>query len=57
MVGGVEEDKVASAHPRFMLASVQRPVYAACQFEAQLAILNHLSAGYSAVMYVHTRDL
>ncbi|KAH9959165.1 P-loop containing nucleoside triphosphate hydrolase protein [Russula dissimulans] len=51
---GVEDDDIS---PGFVLTSLQRPVHAVRQFEAQLAILDHkniICAGYSAVMHVHT---
>ena len=51
---GVEDDDIS---PGFVLTSVQKPVHAVRQFEAQLAILDHkniICAGYSAVMHVHT---
>ncbi|KAI9449881.1 eukaryotic polypeptide chain release factor 3 [Russula earlei] len=51
---GVEDDDIS---PGFVLTSLQMPVHAVRQFEAQLAILDHkniICAGYSAVMHVHT---
>jgi peptide chain release factor subunit 3 len=51
---GVEDDDIS---PGFLLTSLQRPVHAVRQFEAQLAILDHkniICAGYSAVLHVHT---
>jgi peptide chain release factor subunit 3 len=51
---GVEDDDIS---PGFVLTSVNKPVHAVRQFEAQLAILDHkniICAGYSAVMHVHT---
>jgi peptide chain release factor subunit 3 len=51
---GVEDDDIS---PGFVLTSLQQPVHAVRQFEAQLAILDHkniICAGYSAVMHVHT---
>ena len=51
---GVEDDDIS---PGFVLTSLQKPVHAVRQFEAQLAILDHkniICAGYSAVMHVHT---
>ena len=51
---GVEDDDLS---PGFVLTSVNKPVHAVRQFEAQLAILDHkniICAGYSAVMHVHT---
>ncbi|KAH9045920.1 eukaryotic polypeptide chain release factor 3 [Lactarius deliciosus] len=51
---GVEDDDIS---PGFVLTSLQKPVHAVRQFEAQLAVLDHkniICAGYSAVMHVHT---
>ncbi|KAI0294535.1 P-loop containing nucleoside triphosphate hydrolase protein [Russula brevipes] len=51
---GAEDDDIS---PGFVLTSVNKPVHAVRQFEAQLAILDHkniICAGYSAVMHVHT---
>ncbi|EIM87849.1 uncharacterized protein STEHIDRAFT_76469 [Stereum hirsutum FP-91666 SS1] len=51
---GVDDEDIS---PGFVLTSVQKPVRAVRQFEAQLAILEHkniICAGYSAVMHVHT---
>ncbi|KAI9451768.1 eukaryotic polypeptide chain release factor 3 [Lactarius psammicola] len=51
---GVEDDDIS---PGFLLTSLQKPVHAVRQFEAQLAVLDHkniICAGYSAVMHVHT---
>lgn len=51
---GVEDEEIT---PGFVLTSVNSPVRAVKQFEAELAILDHKSiicAGYSAVMHVHT---
>lgn len=51
---GVEDDDIS---PGFVLTSLNKPVHAVRQFEAQLAILDHkniICAGYSAVMHVHT---
>ncbi|KAI9432586.1 eukaryotic polypeptide chain release factor 3 [Lactarius indigo] len=51
---GVEDEDIS---PGFVLTSLQKPVHAVRQFEAQLAILDHkniICAGYSAVMHVHT---
>jgi peptide chain release factor subunit 3 len=51
---GVEDDDIS---PGFVLTSPNRPVHAVCQFEAQLAILEHkniICAGYTAVMHCHT---
>ena len=51
---GVEDDDIS---PGFLLTSLQKPVHAVRQFEAQLAILDHkniICAGYSAVLHVHT---
>ena len=41
----------------FVLTSLNNPVHAVRQFEAQLAILEHkniICAGYSCVLHVHT---
>lgn len=51
---GAEDDDIS---PGFVLTSLNKPVHAVRQFEAQLAILDHkniICAGYSAVMHVHT---
>ena len=51
---GVEDEDIS---PGFVLTSLDNPVRAVKQFEAQLAILDHkniICAGYSAVMHVHT---
>ncbi|KAH9015032.1 eukaryotic polypeptide chain release factor 3 [Lactarius hengduanensis] len=48
---GVEDDDIS---PGFVLTSLQKPVHAVRQFEAQLAVLDHrniICAGYSAVMH------
>ncbi|KZT72492.1 hypothetical protein DAEQUDRAFT_685440 [Daedalea quercina L-15889] len=53
-VRGVEDDDIT---PGFVLTSLNKPVHAVRQFEAQLAILDHrniICAGYSAVMHIHT---
>lgn len=51
---GVEDEDISIG---FVLTSVQAPVHAVTQFEAQLVILdtkNIITAGYGAVMHVHT---
>jgi peptide chain release factor subunit 3 len=51
---GVEDEDIS---PGFVLTSATKPIQAVRQFEAQLVILEHrsiISAGYSAVMHVHT---
>ena len=51
---GVEDEEISTG---FVLTSVQAPVHAVTQFEAQLVILdtkNIITAGYGAVMHVHT---
>jgi peptide chain release factor subunit 3 len=51
---GAEDDDIS---PGFVLTSVNKPVHAVRQFEAQLTILDHkniICAGYSAVMHVRT---
>jgi len=51
---GVEEDEVTVG---FVLCDPKKPVHAVTQFQAQLAILdskNIITAGYSAVLHVHT---
>jgi len=51
---GVEDEDIS---PGFVLTSVDKPVRAVRQFEAQLAILDHkniICAGYGAVMHIHT---
>ncbi|KAK2466186.1 hypothetical protein APHAL10511_001828 [Amanita phalloides] len=53
-IRGVDDEEVS---PGFVLTSLQNPIHAVRQFEAQLAILEHkniICAGYSAVMHVHT---
>lgn len=51
---GVEDEDILVG---FVLTSPNAPVHAVTQFEAQLVILDHkniITAGYSAVMHVHT---
>ncbi|KAL7415535.1 P-loop containing nucleoside triphosphate hydrolase protein [Mrakia frigida] len=51
---GVNDDEVS---PGYVLSSAQAPVKTTTQFQAQLAILdskNIITAGYSAVMHIHT---
>ena len=53
-IRGAEDDELS---PGFVITSVNKPVHAVRQFEAQLAILDHkniICAGYSAVLHVHT---
>jgi len=53
-IRGAEDDEIS---PGFVITSVNKPVHAVRQFEAQLAILDHkniICAGYSAVLHVHT---
>jgi len=53
-IRGAEDDDIS---PGFVITSVNKPVHAVRQFEAQLAILDHkniICAGYSAVLHVHT---
>ncbi|KAM0790999.1 translation termination factor GTPase eRF3 [Microbotryomycetes sp. NB124-2] len=51
---GVEDDEISTG---FVLTSPKAPVHVVSQFEAQLVILdskNIITAGYSAIMHVHT---
>lgn len=51
---GVEDEEIS---PGFVLTSLNKPVHAVRQFEAQLAILEHkniICPGYTAVMHCHT---
>lgn len=51
---GVEDEDINIG---FVLTSPQAPVHTVTQFEAQLVILDHkniITAGYGAVMHVHT---
>ncbi|KAK4048101.1 translation termination factor GTPase eRF3 [Microbotryomycetes sp. JL201] len=51
---GVEDDEISTG---FVLTSPKAPVHVVSQFEAQLVILDHkniITAGYSAIMHVHT---
>jgi peptide chain release factor subunit 3 len=48
---GAEGDDIS---PGFVLTSVNKPVHAVRQFEAQLAHENIICAGYSVVIHVHT---
>ncbi|KIY42912.1 hypothetical protein FISHEDRAFT_63099 [Fistulina hepatica ATCC 64428] len=51
---GVDDEDIT---PGFVLTSLDRPIHAVRQFQAQLAILEHkniICAGYSAVMHIHT---
>ena len=51
---GVDDEDISTG---FVLTSLNNPVHAVRQFEAQLAILEHkniICAGYSAVLHVHT---
>jgi peptide chain release factor subunit 3 len=53
-IRGAEDDDIS---PGFLITSLNKPVHAVRQFEAQLAILDHkniICAGYSAVLHVHT---
>lgn len=51
---GVEDEDISVG---FVLTSTEKPVHAVTRFEAQLVILDHkniITAGYGAVMHVHT---
>ncbi|KAG0361598.1 P-loop containing nucleoside triphosphate hydrolase protein [Gamsiella multidivaricata] len=51
---GVEEDDIMTG---FVLCSLKHPVHAVTKFEAALGVLDHkniISAGYNAVLHVHT---
>ena len=51
---GVDDEDISTG---FVLTSLNNPVHAVRQFEAQLAILEHkniICAGYSCVLHVHT---
>lgn len=51
---GVEDEDISVG---FVLTSPEKPVHAVTRFEAQLVILDHkniITAGYGAVMHVHT---
>ncbi len=51
---GVDDEDIS---PGFVLTSPNKPVRAVKAFEAELAILDHkniITAGYGAVMHVHT---
>ncbi|KIP09164.1 hypothetical protein PHLGIDRAFT_103128 [Phlebiopsis gigantea 11061_1 CR5-6] len=51
---GVDDEDIS---PGFVLTTINKPIHAVRQFEAQLAILEHkniICAGYSAVMHCHT---
>jgi len=51
---GIDDEDIT---PGFVLTSPSKPVHSVRAFEAELAILDHkniITAGYSAVMHVHT---